>query len=139
MSIASALLAFLLLRVTWWLMGCFQGAEPRSARLFFHRPLLGRWSSPAVKRLRAFAQHGPDAVLSRTSDLLSSPYPASRTADLGSAGSNAAQAFVVPLLLVSSQPDSGAFVAGVQLGIAVAFIVVAAFLGLSIVRKMLGQ
>jgi hypothetical protein len=45
----------------------------------------------------------------------------------------------VLLALVSAEPNGDAFVGGLQLGLSAAFIVIAALVGLSIVRRMLGS
>lgn len=103
-----------------------RGAKPRSARCFFHRPLLGRWSSSAVKRLRALAHHGPDAVLPRSAAALSRPYlPAVPAPAL--------------LALVAPGPDVDAFTGGVVLALSVGFIILVALGGLAIVRRILGS
>ncbi|HET8862314.1 MAG TPA: hypothetical protein VFM94_03590 [Solirubrobacterales bacterium] len=89
--------------IAWWLAGLVvQGAKPRSARLFFHRPLLGRWSASSVKRLRTLAVHGPDSVLSRTSTSITRP-----TCLLFGAA-------WLPFSDVSSGPDVQAFKAGAE-------------------------
>lgn len=43
------------------------------------------------------------------------------------------------IALVSAAPDTDAFLAGAQLGLGIAFTVVVAFVGVSIVRRMLGS
>ena len=103
-----------------------QGAQPRSAQSFSHRPLLGRWSPLSVKRLRALADHGPDAVLPRAADLLSRPYM------LAVSG-------LAPLSLVAPGPDVDAFTGGVVTALSAGFIVLVALGGLAIVRRILGS
>jgi hypothetical protein len=127
MMIAAALLAFLLGRVLTDLTGLTpQGAQPRSARWSFHCPLLGQWSLSSVKRLRALAQHGPDALLSRTADSLSRPYVLAVSA-------------LAPLGLVAPGPDVDAFTGGVVTALSAGFIVLVALGGLAIVRRILGS
>ena len=127
MSLFLSLLAFLVGRVITDLSGLTpQGAQPRSARWSFQCPLLGHWSASSVKRLRALADHGPDAVLPRTAFSLSRPHV---PAFFG----------LVPLALVSSGPDVDAFTGGVVLAISAGFIVLVALGGLSIVRRILGS
>lgn len=100
-----------------------QGAQPRYARWFLQRPLLGRWSFLGVKRLRALAIHGPDAILPRTATPLSRPHLLA----------------VFPLAAVSSGPNVDAFTGGVVLGVSAAFLILTALGGLAIVRRILGS
>jgi hypothetical protein len=131
MTVAGALFLFLAGRVSFFALRIphvffFQGAKPRSARSFLHRPLLGRWSSSSVKRLRALAVHGPDALLPRTADSLSRPYV------LAVSG-------FAPLSLVAPGPDVDAFTGGVVTALSAGFIVLVALGGLAIVRRILGS
>ncbi len=41
--------------------------------------------------------------------------------------------------LVSAAPDTDAFLGGLQLGFTIVFLVIVGFIGLSIVRRMLGS
>lgn len=124
--------------VAWWLAGLVvQGAQPRSARLSFRRPLLGRWSSSSFKRLRALAAHGPHSVLPRTAAPLSSPHVpgcAARSEHVGLAVASPAL-----LGVVSAAPDSDAFTGGLQIVFTAAFAVIVGLIGLSIVRRILGS
>lgn len=134
MTVVTAALAFLLVRASWHVSGllCFRAAEPRYARWFFQRPLLGRWSSSAVRRLRGLAQHGPDSVLPLSRRLHSSRPPRQQYPALGAGGA--------PLFsLVTVGPDVDAFTGGVVTGLSAAFVVLTLLGGLAIVRRILGS
>lgn len=117
------------------LQGVQRGVQPRSARSFFPRPFLGRGSlsRSAMKGRSAIIRDGEP---SSDSDLLSSHLPArlyrSQRPPCGAV-------VVSPLFLalVSAEPDSEAFIGGVEVVLSVAFIVIAALIGLSIVRRMM--
>lgn len=151
MTVASGFLLYLFARVSWWALGlALRGAKPRSPRLFFHRPLLGRWSSSSVATLRALSQHGPYAVLPRTGASLSSHLPTCCTRDLESrglsrppvryrtrAGGGRDSLFAVPLLAaaIDPAPNFSAFGAGVELMVFVALFTVGALLTLNWIIK----
>lgn len=129
MTIASALLVFLAVRVVFFSLKIprdFLSRAPkaRSAQQFSQRPLLGRWSPSAVKRLRALADQGPDAVLPRPDRSSHRPAPSQRYPALGAGG----PALVAPLAVVEAAPDIGAFSAGVELGIFTALFTISSLL-----------
>lgn len=132
-SVLAAVMAYLLVRAAWHVSGLvFRAPQARSARCFSQRPLVGRWSSSALKGLRALADHGPDSVLPPHRRLHSSPPPSQQYPALGAGG--------IPLLgLVSVGPDVDAFTGGVVTGLSAAFVVLALLGGLSIVRRILGS
>ena len=111
-----------------------RGAKPRYARFLFHRPLLGRWSLSAVKRLRVLAEHGPDSLLPRTLGSHSARLPAGCTRDLESRG-RVSSAIAAPLAAIDTGPDFGAFGAGVELMVFTALFAIAALVVLNWILK----
>jgi len=138
----TVVLLAILAPVAWWLAGLLlQGAKPRSARLSFQRPLLGRWST-WLSGLRALASHGPDAFLSRRSRPHSCPLPARCAADLESAERDPRSDWPHPLWSASPvlaaievAPNLGAFVAGLELMVFTALFTIGALLVLNWIIK----
>src|SRR6187397_527686 len=90
-----------------------RGAQPRSPRLSWHRPLLGRCSA-WLSGLHKLALHGPYGEPSSHPRLHSSPSPASGTPRAGRGGAVALSPIFAD---VASSPDHQAFVAGVEAGV----------------------
>jgi hypothetical protein len=117
------------------LWACSRGAQPRSARFFFPRPLLGR-GSPSQSAMKGRPAMSRDGEPSSDSDLLSSHLPA-RLYRSQRPPRGAVVVSPLFLALVSAEPDGDAFIGGVEVVLSVAFIVIAALIGLSIVRRMM--
>lgn len=121
--------AYLLGRAAWHVSGLLVRApKARAAQSLFQRPLLGRWSSSAVRRLRALAGHGPDAVLPRSERSSHRRPPRTQYPALGAGG--------VPLA-AAMQPDFDSFFGGLQAVIDAAGIALIAVGMVAIARKYL--
>lgn len=126
-AVAWSAMAYLLARAAWHASGLVvRAAKPRSARSFFQRPLLGRWSSSAVRRLRSLASHGPDAVLPRPDPSSQRSLPRKRYPALGAGG--------VPFA-AAMQPDFDAFFGGLQAAVVAGFVLLIAVVVTAAVKR----